>query len=127
MSKLYIAMYHYTRDLKHSRYPEIKGLDKELFKNQIEFMKNSFNVVTMEQVLESIQGDIQRLPENALLLTFDDGYVDNYTVAYPILEEYGLQGSFFIPGKHLQHISYSMSIKYITYWQVLIFINWLKT
>lgn len=99
MSKLYIAMYHYTRDLKHSRYPEIKGLDKELFKNQIEFMKNSFNVVTMEQVLESIQGDIQRLPENALLLTFDDGYVDNYTVAYPILEEYGLQGSFFIPGK----------------------------
>lgn len=98
--KLYIAMYHYTRDLKHSRYPEIKGLDKELFKNQIEFMKNSFNVVTMEQVLENIQGEgMHGLPENALLLTFDDGYADNYTVAYPILEEYGLQGSFFIPGK----------------------------
>lgn len=91
---------HYTRDLKHSRYPEIKGLDKELFKNQIEFMKNSFNVVTMEQVLENIQGEgMHGLPENALLLTFDDGYADNYTVAYPILEEYGLQGSFFIPGK----------------------------
>lgn len=27
MCKLYIAMYHYTRDLKHSRYPLIKGLD----------------------------------------------------------------------------------------------------
>lgn len=100
MGKLYIAMYHYTRDLKHSRYPKIKGLDKELFKNQIEFMKNSFNVVTMEQVLENIQGEgMHGLPENALLLTFDDGYADNYTVAYPILEEYGLQGSFFIPGK----------------------------
>lgn len=100
MGKLYIAMYHYTRDLKHSRYPEIKGLDKELFKNQIEFMKNSFNVVTMEQVLENIQGEgMHGLPENALLLTFDDGYADNYTVAYPILEEYGLQGSFFILGK----------------------------
>lgn len=100
MGKLYIAMYHYTRDLKHSRYPEIKGLDKELFKNQIEFMKNSFNVVTMEQVLENIQGEgMHGLPENALLLTFDDGYADNYTVAYPILEEYGLQGSFFIIGK----------------------------
>lgn len=100
IGKLYIAMYHYTRDLKHSRYPEIKGLDKELFKNQIEFMKNSFNVVTMEQVLENIQGEgMHGLPENALLLTFDDGYADNYTVAYPILEEYGLQGSFFIPGK----------------------------
>lgn len=128
MGKLYIAMYHYTRDLKHSRYPEIKGLDKELFKNQIEFMKNSFNVVTMEQVLENIQGEgMHGLPENALLLTFDDGYADNYTVAYPILEEYGLQGSFLFQEKHLQRISYSMSIKYITYWQVLIFINWLTT
>jgi hypothetical protein len=27
MSKLYISMYHYTRDLVHSRYPQIKGLD----------------------------------------------------------------------------------------------------
>jgi len=33
------------------------------------------------------------------LLTFDDGYIDNYTYALPILEEFGLQGSFFIPGK----------------------------
>lgn len=96
----YISMYHYTRDIKHSRYPQIKGLDKELFKTQIEYFKNKFNIVTMEQVIESIQtGESYRLPDNALLLTFDDGYIDNYTVAYPILEEYGLQGSFFIPGK----------------------------
>lgn len=100
MGKLYISMYHYTRDIKHSRYPQIKGLDKELFKTQIEYFKNKFNIVTMEQVIESIQtGESYRLPDNALLLTFDDGYIDNYTVAYPILEEYGLQGSFFIPGK----------------------------
>lgn len=100
MGKLYISMYHYTRDIKHSRYPQIKGLDKELFKTQIEYFKNKFNIVTMEQVIESIQtGESYRLPDNALLLTFDDGYIDNYTVAYPILEEYGLQGSFFILGK----------------------------
>ncbi|MBE6106382.1 MAG: polysaccharide deacetylase [Anaerovibrio lipolyticus] len=34
-----------------------------------------------------------------MLLTFDDGYVDNYTFAFPVLEEFGFQGSFFIPGK----------------------------
>lgn len=39
------------------------------------------------------------LPENALLLTFDDGYIDNFTYALPLLEEFGFQGSFFIPGK----------------------------
>lgn len=40
-----------------------------------------------------------KLPERALLLTFDDGYIDNYIYAFPILEEFGVQGSFFIPGK----------------------------
>lgn len=39
------------------------------------------------------------MPERALLLTFDDGYIDNYTYALPILQEFGVQGSFFIPGK----------------------------
>lgn len=98
MSELYISMYHYTRDLKHSRYPEIKGLDVNLFREQIAFMKSNFNIVTMEQVLEAISTK-EKLPEKALLLTFDDGYADNYNVAMPVLEEYGVQGSFFIPGK----------------------------
>ena len=91
-------MYHYTRDLQHSRYPHIKGLDIPLFRQQLEYMKGTFNVVTMEQVIDAVERNIE-LPENALLLTFDDGYVDNYTYAMPLLEEYGMQGSFFIPGK----------------------------
>lgn len=98
MSKLYIAMYHYTRDLKHSRYPEIKGMDISLFRQQIEYLKDNFSIVTMEQVLDVI-GGTGKLPEQALLLTFDDGYIDNYTFAFPVLSEFGVQGSFFIPGK----------------------------
>lgn len=98
MNELYICMYHYTRELEHSRYPEIKGLDISLFRRQIEFMKNNFNVVTMEQVIDAVEGKSQ-LPPKAILLTFDDGYIDNYTYALPVLEEFGVQGSFFIPGK----------------------------
>ena len=98
MSKLFIAMYHYTRDLKHSRYPEIKGMDISLFRQQIEYLKDNFSIVTMEQVLDVI-GGTGKLPEQALLLTFDDGYIDNYTFAFPVLSEFGVQGSFFIPGK----------------------------
>ena len=55
-SKLYIAMYHYVRDLKHSRYPEIKGLDISLFREQIKFFKENFHVVSMEQVIEAARG-----------------------------------------------------------------------
>ena len=91
-------MYHYTRDLKHSRYPEIKGLDIGQFKAQVKFFAENFNVVRMEDVIEAFEVG-KDLPENAVLLTFDDGYIDHYTFALPVLEDYGLQGSFFIPGK----------------------------
>lgn len=95
---MYISMYHYTRDLRHSRYPNIKGLDIELFRKQMEFFKENFTVVKMEQVIEAVDGRIT-VPDDAILLTFDDGYVDNYTFTFPILEEFGFQGSFFIPAK----------------------------
>ena len=51
MSRVHIIMYHYVRDLKNSRYPGIKGLDYELFKQQIAFLKEHFTIVTMEEVL----------------------------------------------------------------------------
>lgn len=56
MRKLYIAMYHYTRDLGSSRYPRIHGLDLELFRRQLDFFAEEMNVVTMEDVLESVSG-----------------------------------------------------------------------
>lgn len=99
MSKrLYISMYHYVRDLKNSRYPAIKGLDYSLFKEQIAYFAAHFRVVTMEEVIASYEENYE-LPDNALLLTFDDGYIDHFTNVLPILNEYHMQGSFFIPGK----------------------------
>lgn len=98
MKRLYIAMYHYVRDLSNSRYPEIKGMDVSLFKKQISFFKEKFNPVTIEDVIACYDGGTS-LPENALLLTFDDGYIDHFTTVFPILQETGIQGSFFIPGK----------------------------
>ncbi len=98
--KLYIAMYHYVRDLRNSRYPKIKGLDVAAFREQIAFFKRDFNFVTMEDVMDAASGNAQ-LPENALLLTFDDGYSDHYDYVFPILKEERVQGSFFIVGKTL--------------------------
>lgn len=99
--KIYIVMYHYTRDLEHSRYPQIKGLDYAVFEQQLQFFIKNFTVVTMEDIINYIQTDGQgyKLPEKPLLLTFDDGYIDNFTVALPLLKKYGIRGSFFIPGK----------------------------
>lgn len=91
-------MYHYTRDLVHGRYPRIKGMDAADFRRQMEFFSTHFHVLRMEELLDAVENNTG-LPDNAMLLTFDDGYIDHYTVALPVLEEFGFQGSFFIPAK----------------------------
>jgi peptidoglycan/xylan/chitin deacetylase (PgdA/CDA1 family) len=95
---LTIIMYHFVRDLQNSRFPQIKGLDTELFKGQLAFLNCHYQFVTMERVIESLAGGAV-LPEKAVLLTFDDAYNDHYTNVFPILDELGIQGSFFPPVK----------------------------
>jgi len=91
-------MYHYVRDLKNSRYPSIKGLDINLFKEQIKYMRKHYNIITMEEVIHSIDNQV-KIPEKSVLLTFDDAYSDHYNNVFPILEKYNLQGSFYVPAK----------------------------
>jgi peptidoglycan/xylan/chitin deacetylase (PgdA/CDA1 family) len=98
--KLTIIMYHYVRELSRSRYPSIKGLDLPLFLRQLEFLTANYAVVRMEDVLAAPDGGA--LPENAALLTFDDGYSEHYTTVFPILDEMGIQGSFFPPSVILE-------------------------
>ena len=93
-----IVMYHYIRDLQHSRYPRIRGLDVSLFEKQIKFLANNFEIIKMEDLI-AYYTESYMPPNNSVLLTFDDGYIDNYNFVLPILNEYGVQGSFFIPGK----------------------------
>jgi len=40
-------MSHYVRDLKNGRYKEIKGLDVSLFKTQINFLVDNFNIIDL--------------------------------------------------------------------------------
>lgn len=98
-SQVTIVMYHFIRELKRSRYPGIKGLSVEEFRGQLAYARRHYNVVRMEQVIEAMRGSPDALPSRALLLTFDDGYMDHYLNVLPILDEMGMQGSFFPPGK----------------------------
>lgn len=89
-------MYHFVRDLKHSRYPSIKGLDIRLFREQIGYLKKHYHFITMERLIDSIDNETS-LPEKSVLLTFDDAYADHYDYVFPLLDEHGIQGSFFPP------------------------------
>lgn len=91
-----IVMYHYVRPLARTRFPDIKGLDLEDFRAQIELIDRHYEVISLPQLIGAIDGE-HALPENAALLTFDDGYADHYDYAMPILDEHGISGIFFPP------------------------------
>ena len=91
-------MYHYVRDLKKLRYPGIQGLDINLFKEQIDYMRKHYHIITMEEVIHSIDNQV-KIPEKSVLLTFDDAYLDHYNNVFPILDKHKLQGSFYTPSK----------------------------
>ncbi len=97
--KLTVVMYHYVRDLVHSRYPRIKGLQIELFREQVRFLQKHYNFVTVEQVLDSYRVGGGNLPEHPVLLTFDDAYRDHFDYVFPFLEHNHIQGAFYAPVK----------------------------
>ena len=93
-----IIMYHYVRDLAHSQYPDIKGLDIILFREQIKHLKRNHNLITMEMLIDALDNETT-LPKDAVLLTFDDAYSEHYTYIFPLLDENKIQGSFYTPVK----------------------------
>lgn len=96
-------MYHFIRDLGRSRYPEIKGLDLADFKGQLAYIRKYYTPIRMEDLIEiSLGNSFVTLPDNPILLTFDDGYIEHFTNVFPILDQAGIQGSFFPPAKAIK-------------------------
>lgn len=95
-TKLTIVMYHYVRNFQTSRYPKIKGLEYSGFLNQLDFLSRNYTIMRMEDVVDAHRSRAE-LPENAALLTFDDGYTEHYNLVFPALYDRRLQGSFFAP------------------------------
>lgn len=56
------------------------------FERQVRLLSSQYHPITAQQLLAACQG--QPLPDYSVLITFDDGYKDNLTLAYPILERY---------------------------------------
>ena len=66
------------------------------FDAQMDYLVESgYTSISPEELYKALNGEIS-LPEKSVLITFDDGYVDNYTNAFPILKYYGLKATIFV-------------------------------
>ncbi|KZY42064.1 hypothetical protein A3732_17020, partial [Oleiphilus sp. HI0050] len=68
----------------------------EEFEIQLKLISKHFDVISEQDLIDSITSNSFPSKRTALI-TFDDGYVDNYTIARPLLKQYKLPAIYFIP------------------------------
>jgi peptidoglycan/xylan/chitin deacetylase (PgdA/CDA1 family) len=91
-----VLMYHQILE------PEIDpwnlSVNPSNFEKQMHMLKKSGLVVSIEDLTEQVE---EKKLRPSIVLTFDDGYVDNFLAAKPILEKFEVPATFFISSKHI--------------------------
>jgi peptidoglycan/xylan/chitin deacetylase (PgdA/CDA1 family) len=98
VARVPILMYHYVSEPPAGADPYRVDLSvsPERFENHLKYLQEAgYHTITLDDLLYFLT--IGRpLPEKPVILTFDDGYEDNYLNAFPLLKKYKMVGHFFI-------------------------------
>ena len=81
------------------------SIDTTIFKDQMRFLKdNSFNVISLNEVVMRIR---KRLPfaEKSIAITFDDGFKNVFSDAFPVLKEYGFNATVFLTTNYCERLN----------------------
>lgn len=96
--KVPILMYHYISEppADSDIYRVDLSVSPDSFRQQMAYLKeNGYTPVDFYDLSTAIVAHTE-LPPKPIILTFDDGYTDNYEEAFPVLQEYGFKGTFFV-------------------------------
>ncbi len=93
-----ILRYHSVQD-DPEKFASTIGCDSihatAIFERQMELLARRFSPVSMDDVLLFLNGS-KNLPPRAVAVTLDDGYKDNFQIAAPILNRFGIPAAFYV-------------------------------
>lgn len=94
--KIPVLMYHSINYEKNN----ILRVPKEKFAAQMKWLyENGYTTLSLDEVCDAVENK-RGVPEKSVVLTFDDGYKDNYENAFPVLKKYNFKATIFmITGK----------------------------
>jgi peptidoglycan/xylan/chitin deacetylase (PgdA/CDA1 family) len=87
-----ILMYHQVCEKKAD--PWQLAVHPEMFQKQLDLLKKKFSLVSLEELVQCLKAG--KLRRNMVAITFDDGFVDNYLNAAPLLEWYQIPATFYV-------------------------------
>ena len=102
-TELRILAYHRVRDVVEEQFDfdlALVSATPRQFREQVAWLKANYTPVRLSDAIECMQAGLP-LPAKAVVITFDDGYDDNYHVAFPILRELGIPATFFVSTGHI--------------------------
>jgi peptidoglycan/xylan/chitin deacetylase (PgdA/CDA1 family) len=102
-SSLTVVNYHRINDPYRADFDSFKpnvSATPQDFERQMDYLAKWFNVVSLSDIVAWLDGHTD-LPPYAALITFDDGYLDNYTSAFPILREHKFPALIFLTTGHI--------------------------
>ncbi|SHE36090.1 polysaccharide deacetylase family protein [Clostridium fallax] len=91
-----ILFYHSVEDGKNDGSMPPKKLDKQF----LYLKKHGYNTLTMEEYYNYVKSN-KPLPKKSVMLTFDDGYSNNYTNLFPLLKKYNFTATIYVATSHV--------------------------
>ncbi len=91
-SKALVLLYHRVCNLDQD--PQLLTVTPNKFDKQLEYLKNNYYIITLRKLFEDYKNN--KIEDNSIVITFDDGYYDNYKNALPILEKHKIPATIFI-------------------------------
>ncbi|MDR3644504.1 MAG: polysaccharide deacetylase family protein [Clostridia bacterium] len=94
--RLPIIMYHEIRAYNNNR----MAISPYEFESDLRYLqRNGYTTITMTDLIHYVYDDMP-LPEKPIILTFDDGYLNNYAYAFPLLKKYHMTAVLSVIGKN---------------------------
>ena len=104
--KIPVIIYHSVRPYMkgESKYQDLYDVTPSLLEQELTYIEtHGFHAVDMRDVDAYFRGATTSLPENPVMLTFDDGWKNQYKYAFPLLQKYHMKAVFFIFTNPIDH------------------------
>lgn len=104
-----ILLYHHVSD----RTPKSTSVTPEMFAQHMAYLSKHHTVIPLTKAINALQQGTP-LPENSVVITFDDGYANILHNAHPILAKYGFPYTIFINPQEIGSSAQQLSWEQVT-------------